>query len=86
VLDVCRALGIGSILCEGGARLAASLLGERRVHRLYLFVAPFTLGAGAVRAFPPDADAFSWRDFLPPHPPVLHGRDTLLILDREEAP
>lgn len=86
VLEVCQALGIGSILCEGGGRLAASLLGERRVHRLYLFIAPFTLGSEGVRAFPPDADAFSWRDFLPPHPPVLHGRDTLLILDREEAP
>jgi len=85
VLDVCQALGIGSILCEGGARLAASLLGERRVYRLYLFIAPFTLGSGGLRAFPSDADAFSWRDFLPTRPPVLHGRDTLLILDRKEA-
>lgn len=89
VLEVCREMGVSSILCEGGARLAASLLRERRVHRLYLFVAPFTLGASGVKAFPPDADAFDWKDFLPVLPPVRYGRDTLMVLDRmdgEEVP
>lgn len=85
VLDACREMGVASILCEGGARLAASLLRERRVDRLYLFVAPSTLGASGVRAFPPDADAFDWRDFLPVLPPVRYGRDTLIVLDREEV-
>ncbi|MCG6990170.1 MAG: bifunctional diaminohydroxyphosphoribosylaminopyrimidine deaminase/5-amino-6-(5-phosphoribosylamino)uracil reductase RibD [Gemmatimonadetes bacterium] len=86
VLAACREMGVGSILCEGGPRLAASLLGEGRAHRLYLFLAPFTLGASGVRAFPPDADAFDWRSFLPVLAPVLHGRDTLIVLDRGETP
>lgn len=83
VLEVCAALGIGSILCEGGPRLAGSLLREGRVHRLYLFVAPLTMGSDGVRAFPLDPDTFSWSDFLPVPPPTLHGRDTLIVLDRE---
>ncbi len=82
VLSSCGALGIGSVLCEGGAALGASLLREGRVHRLYLFVAPSTLGASGVKAFPPDADAFDWRDFVPAFPPALYGRDTLMVLDR----
>jgi diaminohydroxyphosphoribosylaminopyrimidine deaminase / 5-amino-6-(5-phosphoribosylamino)uracil reductase len=86
VLQACREMGIGSILCEGGARLAGALLREARVHRLYLFIAPFTLGRSGVDAFPADGELLSWRDFLPAHPPALHGRDTLVILDREEAP
>jgi diaminohydroxyphosphoribosylaminopyrimidine deaminase/5-amino-6-(5-phosphoribosylamino)uracil reductase len=86
VLTACREMGVGSILCEGGPRMAASLLGEGRVQRLYLFVAPFTLGVSGVRAFPPEADAFDWSGFLPVLPPVLHGRDTLIVLDREGTP
>lgn len=82
VLARCGELGITSVLCEGGATLGASLLRERRVDRLYLFVAPFTLGASGVKAFPPDADAFDWSDFLPVFPPTLFGRDTLMVLDR----
>ena len=39
-------LGIGAILCEGGAALGASLLREQLVDRLYLFVAPRVLGVG----------------------------------------
>jgi diaminohydroxyphosphoribosylaminopyrimidine deaminase/5-amino-6-(5-phosphoribosylamino)uracil reductase len=86
VLAACRQMGVGSVLCEGGPRLAGSLLREGRVHRLYLFVAPFALGASALKAFPADADAFDWKSFLPVLPPVLHGRDTLIVLDREGTP
>lgn len=35
-----------SVLVEGGARLASSLLVQDLVDRLYLFVAPKVLGAG----------------------------------------
>ena len=85
VLDVSWELGIRSILCEGGARLAATLLREERVHRLYLFVAPLTLGVEALAAFPKDARGLAWKTFEPAFEPELHGRDTLIVLDRQEA-
>ena len=85
VMRACWDLGIRSILCEGGGRVAASLLRESRVHRLYLFVAPLTLGAAGVRAFPPDAETLTWETVEPAFPPALHGRDALLVLDRQDA-
>ena len=84
VLEACWDLGIRSILCEGGGRVAGSLLRGGRVHRLYLFIAPKTLGAAGVRAFPPDAESLAWDGFEPAFAPSLHGRDTLLVLDRQE--
>ena len=83
VLRVCAGLGIGSLLCEGGARLAGSLMAEGIASRLYLFIAPFTLGPKGVAAFPSDPRALGWAGFRPAFPPGLHGRDTLLVLDRE---
>lgn len=80
----CMDLGIQSILCEGGARLAAALLGEGRVQRVMLFIAPTTLGEGAVPAFGPGADSLEWADFEPAGAPVPCGRDTLVVLDRRE--
>lgn len=85
VLGVVWGLGIRSVLCEGGARLAASLLRERRVHRLYLFVAPTTLGAAGVSAFATDADSLVWDDFMPAFAPAQHGGDTLMVFDRREG-
>ncbi|HET9947956.1 MAG TPA: bifunctional diaminohydroxyphosphoribosylaminopyrimidine deaminase/5-amino-6-(5-phosphoribosylamino)uracil reductase RibD [Longimicrobiales bacterium] len=85
VLEACRELGVHSILCEGGARLAGSLLAERRVHRLYLFLAPRTLGEAGVPAFGPAAERLDWSGFEPAQPPRLFGRDVLLVLDRHEA-
>lgn len=84
VLRVCRELGIGSILCEGGARLAGSLLREGLVQRLYLFVAPVTYGAEGVPAFLPEAGELGWEAFEPAFEPRLFGRDTLIVLDRQE--
>lgn len=84
VLSVTWEMGIRSVLCEGGAGLAASLLHQRRVHRLYLYVAPRTLGARGVPAFPDDADTLAWDDFAPAFPPELLGPDLLHVLDREE--
>ncbi len=85
VMDVTWELGIRSILCEGGARLAGSLLREDRVHRLYLFVAPLALGPKGPPAFPDDAARFAWHGFEPAFEPELHGRDTLIVLDRQGA-
>jgi len=84
VLAVCWGLGIHSILCEGGARLAASLLREKLVQRLYLFVAPTTFGSEGVEAFLADAGDLEWNDFEPARPPEPFGRDTLIVLDRQE--
>lgn len=84
VLEVSWDIGIRSILCEGGSRLGAELLRERRVHRLYLFVAPITLGAAGVPAFPDDAQTLDWAEFEPALPPELHGRDVLMVLDRQQ--
>ena len=84
VLAVCWDLGIQSILCEGGARLAASLLREKLVQRLYLFVAPTTFGSEGVEAFLADAGDLDWNDFEPARPPEPFGRDTLIVLDRQE--
>jgi diaminohydroxyphosphoribosylaminopyrimidine deaminase / 5-amino-6-(5-phosphoribosylamino)uracil reductase len=83
VLSVAWGVGIRSVLCEGGARLASALLRDGTARRLYLWIAPFTLGAAGVAAFP-DVGAEVWRRMRPVFAPELHGRDTLLVLDREE--
>jgi diaminohydroxyphosphoribosylaminopyrimidine deaminase/5-amino-6-(5-phosphoribosylamino)uracil reductase len=42
--------GIHSVLCEGGSRLAGSMLRAEAVHRVTLFYAPLLLGPYAVPA------------------------------------
>lgn len=49
--------GVARVLCEGGGRVAASLLAARLVDRIYLFVAPVFVGGDGVPAFPLDAPA-----------------------------
>ncbi len=84
VFDVCWETGIRSILCEGGARLAASLLAEERIQRVYLFIAPFTLGRDGVPAFLNDAARIGHGHFRLAFAPERFGEDVLLVLDREE--
>lgn len=84
VLRVCRQEGMTSILCEGGARLAGGLLERSLVHRMYLYVAPNTLGPDGVPAFPDGLagdDRGSWQATASEH----LGRDILTVLDREKA-
>ncbi|GMV07220.1 MAG: riboflavin biosynthesis protein RibD [Gemmatimonadota bacterium] len=81
LLSVAWGLGVRSILCEGGGRLAASLLVRGLSQRIYLFVAPWTHGPGGVPAFP-GVGRDAWDRFHPTLPPETHGRDTLLVLDR----
>ena len=78
-----RAMGIGSLLVEGGGQLAGALLGAGMVDRYYWLQAPVWLGEGAVPAqagLPPRAldQAERWR--------VVErralGEDTLLVVDR----
>lgn len=82
VLDTCYRAGLTSILCEGGGVLASSLLREGRVQRLYLFLAPLTLGPGSIPAFLA-LDEAAWEGWRPAGPPAAFGRDLLWVLDRE---
>jgi diaminohydroxyphosphoribosylaminopyrimidine deaminase/5-amino-6-(5-phosphoribosylamino)uracil reductase len=58
-LRLLRADGIASLLVEGGARLAASLLADGAIDRLIIFQAPVVLGPGSLRAFADLPDAAS---------------------------
>lgn len=75
--------GLGSVLVEGGGRVAASLLEAGLVQRLYLIFAPILLGSGAVEAFPGLAldSSRSWR--LVERRAL--GTDTMLILERNDV-
>ena len=85
VLEVLWEIGVRSVFCEGGRTVAASLLTEGRVQRLYLLVAPRTLGTHGLPAFADDADQLDWDAFLPADEPRLFGRDTLLTYHRMEV-
>lgn len=71
--------GVGSLLVEGGGRVAASFLREEAVERMHLLYAPVLFGARGVEGFPgprPPAGAgwrIAGREAL--------GRDTLLELE-----
>jgi diaminohydroxyphosphoribosylaminopyrimidine deaminase/5-amino-6-(5-phosphoribosylamino)uracil reductase len=82
VLAICWETGIRSIFCEGGGRLARSLLWGGQAQRLYLFVAPFVLGEKGVAAFPGGGPSALWDQWTPSFPPRMFGRDVLLTLDR----
>jgi diaminohydroxyphosphoribosylaminopyrimidine deaminase/5-amino-6-(5-phosphoribosylamino)uracil reductase len=72
--------GLRSILCEGGARLAATLLALDGVERIYLFVAPVILGPESVRGLVEPLHG-RWRLSRA----RSLGRDALLVLDRVRA-
>ena len=78
-LDRLREHGVQTILCEGGGLVAASLLVADLVQRLYLFIAPAILGAGAVPAFPGDGASVRRLRTVEARP---MGCDALLVLDR----
>lgn len=68
--------GVRSILCEGGGRLAGSLLEAGLVRRIYLIVAPVVLGREGVSAFPAGMGG-GWQ-VIEARP---LGRDGLLVLE-----
>ena len=83
VLERCWSLGLRSILCEGGGRLAGAITRGGLAQRFYLFRSPITLGSEGVPAFPgrewtPDKFGWSRRG-----PSVPFGPDTLITYDRE---
>ena len=82
-LAALRAAGIGSLLVEGGGRLAGALIGNGLCDRFYWIQSPVWLGdrgVPAVAGLPsePIARAERWRTV---ERRVL-GQDTLLVLDR----
>jgi diaminohydroxyphosphoribosylaminopyrimidine deaminase/5-amino-6-(5-phosphoribosylamino)uracil reductase len=83
VLDLACGLGIRSILCEGGGRLASSFLAERLVQRIYIVHAPIALGPRAVPAFPGPFPEGTWEGWGLAFPPEQLGRDVLAVYERE---
>ncbi|HKU60635.1 MAG TPA: bifunctional diaminohydroxyphosphoribosylaminopyrimidine deaminase/5-amino-6-(5-phosphoribosylamino)uracil reductase RibD [Gemmatimonadales bacterium] len=82
-LGALRAAGIGSLLVEGGGRLAGALLGNGLCDRFYWIQSPLWLGergVPAVAGLPsePIARAERWRTIER----RALGEDTLLVLDR----
>jgi diaminohydroxyphosphoribosylaminopyrimidine deaminase/5-amino-6-(5-phosphoribosylamino)uracil reductase len=82
-LRAVREAGIESIVCEGGAELAASLLEADLVDRLTLFYAPLLLGPTGIAGFgaissPHIAEVRRWR----PLRTATFGADTLISLAR----
>ena len=79
-----RVAGIGSILVEGGGRLAGALIEAGMVDRFYWIQSPLLLGAGGVPAFAglPDAALPSAPRWVVAERRAL-GEDTLLVVDRE---
>ena len=82
-LGALRAADIGSLLVEGGGRLAGALLSAGLVDRYYWIQAPLWLGMAGVPAVAgltttPLDDARRWR--VTERRPL--GEDTLLVLDR----
>ena len=88
LMEALAGRGVGSVFCEGGGILAASLLAEGLADRLYLFVAPVVVGGGGVPAFPgapgdrPEDIATLMQGWQPRLEPVRFGDDTLIVLDR----
>lgn len=72
-------MGVRTVLCEGGGRLGAALLGSDLVDRLLLFVAPTLMGERGVPAFPVGEPAPARLSLAAVG---AAGADTLLTLDR----
>ena len=83
MLERCWSLGIRSVFCEGGGRLATALTREKLARRLYLFQAPLTLGSQGVPAFgggDSTPEGLGWSSRAEP---IRFGPDVLLTYDRE---
>jgi diaminohydroxyphosphoribosylaminopyrimidine deaminase/5-amino-6-(5-phosphoribosylamino)uracil reductase len=82
-LAALRARGIGSLLVEGGGRLAGALLADRLVDRYYWMQSPLWLGSGGAPAMAglPSVQLASAERWTVAERRAL-GQDTLLVLDR----
>ena len=78
-----RALGVTSVLVEGGSTIAAEFLNRDLVDRLYQIQAPLWLGSGMPAFGPRDSVPLaSARRWVVTERRAL-GRDSLLVVDRE---
>lgn len=69
---------VGSVLVEGGGRVAASFLAAGRVQRMHLLYAPVVYGTDGVEGFPGlSVGEGEWR----PAERAALGRDTLITLE-----
>jgi diaminohydroxyphosphoribosylaminopyrimidine deaminase/5-amino-6-(5-phosphoribosylamino)uracil reductase len=82
-LAALRALGIGSILIEGGSTIAAELLAHGLVDRLYWIQAPLWLGSGMPAFGPREPIALEGATPWVVTERRSLGRDSLLVVDRE---
>jgi diaminohydroxyphosphoribosylaminopyrimidine deaminase/5-amino-6-(5-phosphoribosylamino)uracil reductase len=82
-LGTLRKRGVGSLLVEGGGRLAGALLAAGLVDRYYWVQSPLWLGMGAVPAIAglPGSALGEARRWSVSERRAL-GEDTLLVLDR----
>ena len=83
MLERCWSLGIRSVFCEGGGRLATALTREELARRLYLFQAPLTLGSQGVPAFGEGGSTPEGLGWSSRGEPIRFGPDVLLTYDRE---
>lgn len=83
VLERCWSLGLRSIFCEGGARLATAFSREGLARRFYLFQAPVTLGSQGVPAFPGGDSTPEGLGWSRGGEPIRFGPDVLLTYERE---
>lgn len=74
--------GLGTVLCEGGGKLAAALVNQGLVNRIHLFMAPMAFGEDAVPAFPGTPAVGAWAHWEPAEEPRVLGRDLHLVLER----
>jgi len=83
VLERCWSLGIRSVFCEGGGRLATALTREELAQRLYLFQAPVTLGSEGVPAFGAGDSTPEELGWSSSGDPVRFGPDVLVTYEYE---
>ena len=81
MLERCWHLGLRSVFCEGGARLATVLAREGLAQRFYLFQAPVTLGTQGVLAFEDESSTPEGLGWSVWGDPIRLGPDVLITYD-----
>jgi len=81
MLERCWHLGLRSVFCEGGARLATALAREGLAQRFYVFQAPVTLGSQGVPAFEGESSTPEGLGWSSRGEPMQFGPDVLITYD-----
>jgi len=83
MLERCWHLGLRSVFCEGGARLARVLAREGLAQRFYVFQGPVTLGSKGVLAFDDESSTPEGLGWSLRGEPIQFGPDVLITYDNE---